>query len=314
MALFTVFTGTYNSQDVIDRVFKSVLQQEYKDFEWIIIDDNSSDDTPELVSAFIEQHPKLDIRLIQHQANTGVATSRKEALQLATGRYFVTWDHDDEQSPEQLSVFQKLWQQYDTETVGNIFAKMQDQQGNTLGPLFPENPYLSDYIQLHNRYLRGNKSKGRVIEHHVCVKTAVYLEVLDYYEKRPELTDGRNPNGGDIWSMLAYLGYQTICTNNTVRKYYIDELGRVSMTSHMKRKDGAKRILYNKLLWVNYFDTRLPITELPMKLRNIFAAAMYAYLSKTRFSSLLHKIRPTLAKLALMILWLPATIVAKRYE
>lgn len=314
MPKFTIFTGTYNSAPVIDRVFSSVANQKVRDFEWIVIDDCSKDNTRELVRAFQKDNPDIDLRFFEHEQNTGIAISRKEALELASGKYFVTWDHDDEQTPDQLQVYLALWERYGSEKTGNIFAKMRSQHGDILGQPFPTDPYISDYISLHNRYLRGNKSKGRVVEHHVCVKTKVFLEVLSYYEEHPELLQGRYPNGGDVWGMAAFLGYNTICTNKPVRKYYIDEPGRRTMTSHAKRKDGATRILLNKLLWVNYFDRKLPASELPMKLRNIFAVAMYGYLAKMNLKEVLAKVSSLVSKIALLLMWLPAVGLGKRFQ
>lgn len=314
MPTFTIFTGTYNSAPVIDRVFSSIRNQQVKDFEWIVIDDCSKDNTRELVRQFQTDYPAVDLRFFEHEQNTGIATSRKEALNLATGKYFVTWDHDDEQAADQLSIYLQLWQEHDAKDIGNIFAKMRNQHGELLGQPFPKDPYISDYISLHNRYLIGNSGKGRVVEHHVCVKTEVFLEVLSYYEKHPELVGGRYPNGGDVWGMLAYLGYRTICTNKEVRRYFVAEPGRESMTSQANRKSGAARILANKLLWVNYFDSRLPLSELLMKLRNIFAVAMYGYLANMSLTEVLSKVQPFFSKIALLLVWLPAVGLGKRYQ
>lgn len=313
MPTFTVFTGTYNSSSIIHRVFSSIDAQTYRDFEWIVIDDCSKDNTVRMVEDFSQKRPDLSVQIVRHIKNTGVATSRKEALQMAKCKYFVTWDHDDEQDAHQLEIYLQLWTKYDAPDIANIFAKMVDQHGHVLGIPFPKDPLLSNYIHLHNHYLRGNKGKGRIVEHHVCVKTAKYIEVLDYYDQHPELTDGRNPNGGDIWGMVAYLGYRTICTNAVVRKYYIMEPGRQSMSS-ASRKDGAWRIRSNKLLWVNYFDTKQPASEILSKTRNIFAVAMYNYLANQSFAKGVSAIKQFWPRVVFAILYLPAVMVGKRFS
>ena len=151
MIKFTVFTGTYNSEGIIDRVFQSVLEQTNKDFEWIVIDDCSKDNTVALIEEFMERNPQISIKLVRHETNTGVATSRMEAIHLARGKYFVSWDHDDIQDKDQLEIFNKLWGEYDEEDIGNIFAKMNNQKGEILGQFFPMNPFVSDYISMHNK-------------------------------------------------------------------------------------------------------------------------------------------------------------------
>jgi len=52
---FTVFTPTFNRAHTLPRVWKSLQQQTFKDFEWIIVDDGSSDNTSEVVSTFKQE-------------------------------------------------------------------------------------------------------------------------------------------------------------------------------------------------------------------------------------------------------------------
>lgn len=309
---FTIFTGTYNSEKIIHRVFKSIDDQVNRNFEWIIIDDCSIDNTVELLNNYKEKNPEMEISIYRNLKNRGVAEGRREALYKAKGKYFVTWDHDDEQSPMQLSIFEKLWKAYDSEKIGAINAKMNDQHGKVLGKLFPMDGFISDYISMHNTYLVGHKDSGNVVEHHVCVKTTKFKEVLEFYEANPDLLGKRRANGGDVWGMLAYLGYQTIYTNNTVRTYYINEAGRITMSS-AKRNQNAERILRNKLLWVNFFDNRLPMAEWKWKLRNIFAVVMYGYLAKWTLDDTTKAINNNFKKVLAIILAFPAFLMAKKF-
>jgi len=310
---FTIFTGTYNSEEIIDRVFQSINSQTYREFEWIVIDDCSKDNTVAKVTAFKSKHLELPITIIKHEKNTGIARSRKEAIQLAKGKYFVTWDHDDIQDSNQLEVFQRLWKLDQNGNVAFIFTKMKDQFGSILGINFPSDPFNSNYLKVYNSHLVGNASKGNVVEHHVCAKTAKYVEVLEYYENHPQLLLGRLPNGADVWAMLAYLGYDSLFTNVPVRTYYINEPGRFSMSS-AKRKDNPERIYCNKLLWVNFFDTKLGFSEIKFKLRNIFAVAMYGFLAKKSFKEIHSDVNNYLNKILLLFACLPAKIFANRFS
>jgi glycosyltransferase involved in cell wall biosynthesis len=312
MPLFTIFTGTYNSANVIQRVFQSLEEQTCKDFEWIVIDDCSTDDTVQLVEGFLKTHPSLKARLVRHTANTGVGISRREALEQATGKYFITWDHDDAQQPDQLQVFADIWQRHDRPSVANIYAKVKNQHGKTLGRLFPRDGYVSDYISLHNDYLVGNLDKGNAVEHHVCFRRDRFLEVQQHFQQRPELTGGFFPAGGDFLAMLAWMGYQTVCTNHVVRTYYVAESGRSSMSSGT-RKNKAARIYHHKLLWVNYFNHKLPAGEWKWRLRSVFAALMYGLLSGKTFTQVLSSMRGWADRLWAVCLILPARIMAGRY-
>ena len=61
MKTITVITPTYNRCNTLHRVYNSLISQTYKDFEWLVIDDGSTDDTKELIQNYIKQD-KIDIR------------------------------------------------------------------------------------------------------------------------------------------------------------------------------------------------------------------------------------------------------------
>lgn len=311
--IFSIFTGTFNSEGIISRVFQSVISQTFKNFEWIIIDDCSSDGTVGLVKDFANEYPEIEINLIIHSENTGVARSRMEALEVARGKYFITWDHDDEQSSNQLSTFHDIWNRFDDCSVGNVFSKVKDQSGKLLGIKFPVDPYLSDYISVHNKYLTGSREKNNIVEHHVCSKTEKYIEVLKHYDSNPKLLEGNSPNGGDIWSMMAFLGYNTIFINHTLRTYYTYQTDRQSM-SDVKRNYNPHRVLMFKLLWVNYYDQKLGIVDIKWKIRNILATMMYGFMAGEGLSELLGRIEIPWKKLLALALSPAAALLANKYS
>lgn len=311
--LFTIFTGTYNSENVIERVFESIVNQSCRDFEWIVIDDCSTDNTIQILETFIKRQKDILIQFIKHKTNTGVAESRKEALKLAKGKYFVTWDHDDYQTVNQLQVFKELWQKHDNKNISNIFAKIKSQKGQLLGKPYPKEPFISDYINTHNTYLVGHKESGKIVEHHVCTKTRLYKKAIKYFDKNPEILKTHKPNGGDIWGTLAFLGYQTIYTNQVVRTYFIHEQGRNAM-SDAPRKNNPERIYLNKLLWVNHWQKKLKLKSLFWYLRNHLAVAFYGFLAHKGYRNILKDLNRNVSKIIVSILALPAFLLAKRFE
>lgn len=89
--LVSVITPVYNRKNYIPDTIRSVLDQSFQDFEYIIVDDGSSD--PETL-AYLDRvvHPK--IRVI-HKPNGGVASARNAGLAIATGKYVMCLDDDD---------------------------------------------------------------------------------------------------------------------------------------------------------------------------------------------------------------------------
>jgi len=89
----TIFTPTYNRGYIIETLYKSLKTQTCKDFEWLVIDDGSTDNTAEIFSQFICEQ-KVDIRFYK-KGNGGKHTAANLALKLAKGELFFVVDSDD---------------------------------------------------------------------------------------------------------------------------------------------------------------------------------------------------------------------------
>lgn len=102
----TVFTPTYNRGDLLIRVYESLKAQTFKDFEWLIVDDGSTDNTREVV-AKLQEECDFSIRYILKE-NGGKHTAYNLALDVAQGDYFFTVDSDDWLPKESLLNISKL--------------------------------------------------------------------------------------------------------------------------------------------------------------------------------------------------------------
>ena len=91
--MITVFTPTYNRAHLLPRLYESLCKQSYKDFEWIVIDDGSTDNTTEVMQEFIKEN-KIIIRF--HQcANGGKHRAINRGVREAQGELFFIVDSDD---------------------------------------------------------------------------------------------------------------------------------------------------------------------------------------------------------------------------
>jgi glycosyltransferase involved in cell wall biosynthesis len=97
----TVFTPTYNRRHTLPRLYASLCAQQDADFEWLIIDDGSTDGTRDWVSEVAATAP-LPI-CYHHQANAGKQAAWNRALDLAHGNYFCGIDSDDAIRPGALA-------------------------------------------------------------------------------------------------------------------------------------------------------------------------------------------------------------------
>lgn len=101
----TVFTPTYNRAHTLARVYESLLHQTNKNFEWIVIDDGSTDGTESLVKPWIGEAP-FEIRYSK-QANAGKHIAWNRALDMARGKYFICLDSDDAFVPQTIEVLEQ---------------------------------------------------------------------------------------------------------------------------------------------------------------------------------------------------------------
>lgn len=98
--MVSIITPAYNSERYIAETILSVMAQSYQDWEMIIVDDNSSDRTAEIIASFQEKDSR--IKYFHNATNKGSAFSRNIALQNAKGKWIAFLDSDDLWHPEKL--------------------------------------------------------------------------------------------------------------------------------------------------------------------------------------------------------------------
>ena len=99
MPKVSILTITYNRADLIHRCIESVQSQTFQDYEHIIADGGSSDNTEEVVLSYNDPH----IKYIKLQ-NKGPEFQMREAFKLSTGQYITFLDDDDEYLPDKLAI------------------------------------------------------------------------------------------------------------------------------------------------------------------------------------------------------------------
>ena len=97
--MITMIIPVYNAERTIARCIDSVLKQEYTNFELLIVDDGSTDNSGAICDSYEEKDSR--IRVI-HQENSGVSASRNLALSLARGTYVQFLDSDDWITPNAM--------------------------------------------------------------------------------------------------------------------------------------------------------------------------------------------------------------------
>jgi glycosyltransferase involved in cell wall biosynthesis len=157
--LFTVFTPTYNRAHTLHRVHQSLVDQTMTDFEWLVVDDGSTDDTRNLVRLW-QDGSAFPIRYL-YQPNSGMHIAFNRGVDEARGQLFLRLDSDDACVPEALARFRFHWESIPAE-VRPLFSAVtslcQDQAGRVVGDRFPFDPTDSDPLEIRLKYrVRGEK-------------------------------------------------------------------------------------------------------------------------------------------------------------
>lgn len=98
--LVSIITPAYNCSQTLAETIDSVLHQTYSNWEMLIVDDCSSDDTADIAAAYAQKDSR--IKLIRMPQNSGSAAARNAAIQNAKGRFIALLDSDDLWKPEKL--------------------------------------------------------------------------------------------------------------------------------------------------------------------------------------------------------------------
>lgn len=144
--LISIITPVYNAEKFISKTIESVINQTYTNWELILIDDCSTDDSYKIIKQYIEKDQR--IKYIKLYKNSGPCIARNTGIKLSMGRYISFLDSDDLWYPE------KLEKQFEFMTSNNYrFTctgyKMMSEEGNLIGKSI-DVPYKIDYKKLLN--------------------------------------------------------------------------------------------------------------------------------------------------------------------
>ena len=159
--LFTVFIPTFNRAALLKRAIESVDKQTVRNFELLIVDDGSTDNTKNIVEMYQE---KLDFSIRYHfQENQGKHVAHNTAIKLARGSFFVILDSDDMLVPNALQRLEFHWNQI-PENIRGQFAGVEGHcayaNGEIVGTRFPVNILDSNFLETRRKFQVGGDKKN----------------------------------------------------------------------------------------------------------------------------------------------------------
>jgi len=142
--MVSVLTTVYNSGKYLSACIESVLHSTYKDWEFIIVDDNSTDDSVKIAKEFAKKDER--IKVYQNKINLGDYPNRNKAASLASGKYIKFLDADDMLYPQSLDIMVKAMEEFPEAAMG-ISEYVEDDYDPYPFQLTPKETYYREYLQ-----------------------------------------------------------------------------------------------------------------------------------------------------------------------
>jgi glycosyltransferase involved in cell wall biosynthesis len=228
---FTVATPTYNRADTLPRVYESLCAQRFRDFEWIVVDDGSTDGTGDLVRSWQARSP-FPIRYFwQENQHKKVAVNR--AVREAHGEFIAILDSDDSFLPDALHELLAAWNAIpikDRQQFAGVTALVMDPNGTIVGDRFPCDPF--DVDGLTSQYVTGVRGE----------KFGMHRVEVMRETPFPEFVSGLVPEN-QVWDRIA-LRFRTRHINRCVRVYYPTEDSLINASADRLTKTDYDGCLY----------------------------------------------------------------------
>ncbi len=212
----TIFTPTYNRAKLLPRLFDSLLAQTSKDFEWLIIDDGSTDETQEVVAGFEKQN-LFSVRYIK-KPNGGKHTAHNVAVKEALGEYFFCVDSDDWLGNHAVEVLQRVAESVEPTDYAIMGYKAGTDGKRICSPLSLQVPHITFFEQI---------AKGAGGEYSIVMKRE-RIQGAPF----PEIKGERFSTESILYDKMQSLGY-TVCPCNEVLT--ICEYQEEGLTSNIYR-------------------------------------------------------------------------------
>lgn len=275
--MITLFTPTYNRAPLLPRLYQSLLNQSNANFEWIIVDDGSTDNTETIVNHFTTE-AKINI-VYQKQENKGKHFAINRGVELAKGDYFFIVDSDDLLPAKSIeTVFNLINTAKKLPSFGGVSGTLVMPDGKSVGNNNFESIYC-DSIQIRTKY----KIEGDLAE---VFKTEVLKEF-----PFPEIEKEKFCPEVLVWNRIAQK-YKLYYTDNPIyiAEYQLDGLTakivKIRMNAPM-----ATMLTYSELA-----KCKIPLSQ---KIRATINYWRFAFNSNQSFGTKIKRVNPILSVFAL---------------
>lgn len=239
----TVFTPTYNRAHLLERLYRSIQRQTFRDFEWLIVDDGSKDNTDEVVGSFQQEENDFLIRYYKKE-NGGKSRAVNYGLDLAEGELFFIMDSDDYLTQDALEKI-VYWER----TIENKteYCGVAGNRGTTETET-PNDPLPSAFLDCSvlEKYTGNTALLGEHAE-------AIYTDVFRKF-KYPEFTGEKYMTPCVAFDRMAAAGYKTRYFQDIVWvcNYLDDGLTKQADTIYVRNPWGYGLTLHERMQFADF--------------------------------------------------------------
>lgn len=229
MSYLTIFTPAYNRRELIERLYQSLLLQTQKNFEWLVVDDGSTDDTESFFTELQATEQPFPVRYIKQQ-NGGKHRAINKGISIAKGELFFIVDSDDTLLPQAVEKIY-LWEA----TLDNThkWAGFSGLKGFSKNKVVgQQNPSLS-YVDAKNSERRKFHLEGD--------KAEVYFTEVLRKHPFPEIPGEKFISEEIVWNAIARDGYYLRWFNEII--YICDYLDGGLTKDNSKERNNPKGCL-----------------------------------------------------------------------
>lgn len=207
----TIFTPIYNRAYIIENLYNSLKRQTDKNFEWLVVDDGSTDNTEELFNKWMSEENDFPIRYYKKE-NGGKCRAINTALDLAKGKLFFTVDSDDYLTDDAVEKILK-WEANlpENESFCGLAGNLGTSNKDTPNTIFDDNYYDGNLLERYNK-IDGERA------------LAFYTDIHRKY-KYPEFEGENFITEAVVWNRMANDGYKMRFYNDIIWVYEYKEDG-----------------------------------------------------------------------------------------
>ena len=236
----TLFTPTYNRAYIIEKLYRSLQRQTFTDFEWLVVDDGSADNTKQLFEVWMQEENPFPIRYYQ-QKNGGKCRAINRGLELAQGELFFTMDSDDYLTDDALEKVDR-WEK--NLPKNEKFCAIVGNRGYT-PDVTPNTPFEGEFLD------------GNSFDHYTVIdgeRALIFYTDIHRKYLYPEFPGENFMTEAVTWNRMAHDGYKVRFYNDIIwiYEYLEDGLTKAGESIFYRNPRGYGLFFREKIQFLNY--------------------------------------------------------------